>query len=264
MVMVEDQFQRELDEYYGYRNDSLVRYTHRIRIDRLHRLIRRFASSTERSASPLALDAGCGFGVYSLLLAEAGCRVIGVDINAEEIARARQWAAARGVAQQIDFRVGDLHTCAVGESLYDLVVCSEVLEHLESPDLGAANLYRALKSGGTAIVSMPNMACLFGLLQWLYRKTGVRQLLGKPPLDLHQIQHSKYWFGNITRILTRAGFVIEDVGSTSHIPFLWSLDSWFARHLSTPSLATRIDEAVSRWPGLNYLGFNFIVVGRKP
>ena len=259
-----DQFQRELDEYYGYRNDAFVRYTHRIRIDRLRRLILRLSRSVGQPSRSRALDAGCGFGVYSIVLAEAGFQVQGVDISEEEIARARQWATSRGLGHKIGFHVGDLQMMTNREDAFDLVVCSEVLEHLENPALGASNLFRALKTGGTAIISMPNMACLFGLLQWLYRKSGVRSLLGKPPLDLHQIQHSKYWFGNIARILRNAGFKIEEVGSTSHVPFLWDLDVLLGTHLGAPSLASRIDDAVSRLPGLNYLGFNFIVIARKP
>jgi len=262
--LVDDQFQRELDEYYGYRNDAFVRYTHRIRIDRLQRFILRFSRSDGQPTPPKALDAGCGFGVYSILLAEAGCDVQGVDINEEEIARAKKWAAARGVGHRVEFRTGDLQTMTNREGAFDLVVCSEVLEHLDQPSLGARNLYRLLKPGGVAIISMPNMACLLGAMQWCYRKSGLRALLGKPPLDLHQIQHSRYWFGNILQLLREAGFRVDKVESTSLLPLWWEIDAVLTKRLGIVTVCGRLDDLISRIPGFNYLGFNLIVLSRKP
>ncbi len=197
-------------------------------------------------------------------MAEAGHDETGVDINEEEIRQAKQWAAARGIQDRIDFRVGDLERMTDGSDAFDLIVCSEVLEHLDCPDAGARNLHRLLKPGGVAIISMPNMACLLGLMQWSYRKSGLRALLGKPPLDLHQIQHSRYWFGNILRLLRGAGFQVEKVSSTSHIPLWWDLDAALTRFFGVDSLCSRLDCLAGRLPGFNYLGFNLVVLLRKP
>jgi 2-polyprenyl-3-methyl-5-hydroxy-6-metoxy-1,4-benzoquinol methylase len=262
--MVNDAFQLELDHYYNYRNQSFVRYTHRIRIERLRELIHKIAALRGRRNSATALDAGSGFGVYSILMAEAGYDVVGVDINEEEIRQAKQWSAARRVQDRIEFRVGDLERMNDGSDAFDLIVCSEVLEHLDQPTLGARNLYRLLKPGGVAIISMPNMACLLGAMQWCYRKSGLRALLGKPPLDLHQIQHSRYWFGNILQILREAGFRVDKVESTSLLPFWWEIDAFLTKRLGIVNLCGRLDDLISRLPGFNYLGFNLIVLSRKP
>lgn len=51
-----------------------------------------------RQGPPLTiLDAGCGTGEHALLLAALGYRVLGIDLAAEAIARARAKAAARGL-----------------------------------------------------------------------------------------------------------------------------------------------------------------------
>ena len=262
--MINDPFQTELDRYYGYATQNFVRYTHRIRIDHLRDLIHDVAAADGHSRRPKALDAGSGFGVYSILMAEAGYDVTGVDINEEEVRQAKLWAAARGVQHRIDFRVGDLEKMTDGTDAFDLIVCSEVLEHLDRPDAGARNLHRLLKPGGLAIITMPNMACLLGLMQWSYRKSGLRALLGKPPLDLHQIQHSRYWFGNILRILRDAGFQVDRVGSTSHSPLWWDVDAVLTRLLGAGSVCSRLDALAGRLPGLNYFGFNLVVLLRKP
>ena len=62
------------------------------------------------------LDAGCGTGEHALLLAAAGHRVVGVDLAAEAIRRARAKAADRGADPAPAFLVGDalaLHALAL-------------------------------------------------------------------------------------------------------------------------------------------------------
>ena len=64
------------------------------------------------------LDLACGIGRHSILLAEKGYRVVGVDLSPAFIARAEELAAERGVAGRVDFRVGDMRE--VGRLLTDL------------------------------------------------------------------------------------------------------------------------------------------------
>jgi SAM-dependent methyltransferase len=83
----------------------------------------RFAADTLRGAweSPRVLDAGCGCGYGSAVLAEAGCDVLGIDIDEASIAFAREhYGSAR-------FEVRDVCD-AVGE--FDAVVSIETLEHV--------------------------------------------------------------------------------------------------------------------------------------
>jgi len=260
--MIKDQLQLELDRYYSYGRDNQVRFTHRSRINQLSKLINNFSARHKGPARAQALDAGCGYGIYSLLLAEAGYDVFGIDINEEEIRKASNWASERGVQDRITFQIGDVQNIRHGDSTFDLIVCSEVLEHLEDPINGARELWRTLKDNGTAIISMPNVACLYGLLQWSYRSSGLRSLLGKPPLTQHQIQHSRFWFGNILTILKTVGFQVESIYSTAHLPYLWDVDRFFEK-LVKVSLVMNMDNLLSKLPGFRYLGFNFIVVVSK-
>jgi len=260
--MIEDQLQLELDRYYSYGDDNQVRFTHRSRINQISKLINNFSYQHKRAAIAQALDAGCGYGIYSLLLAEAGYDVIGIDINEKEVRNACNWASERGVQDKITFQIGDIQNIRHGDSTFDLIVCSEVLEHLEDPIAGARELWRTLKNNGTAIISMPNVACLYGLLQWCYRNSGLRSLLGKPPLTQHQYQHSRFWFGNILTILKTVGFRIESIHSTAHIPYLWDVDH-FLEKVVNGSLVMNMDHLLSELPGFRYFGFNFIVVVSK-
>lgn len=51
--------------------------------------------------------------------------------------------------------VADIHDLPVDDESYDAVVALEVFEHLHNPVLAASELRRVLKSGGTAVVSIP-------------------------------------------------------------------------------------------------------------
>lgn len=262
-LMTNDQLQLELDKYYSYRSDICVRYTHRLRINQIQKLITKIANQNRLSDTIKALDAGCCHGVYSMMLAKAGYDVFAIDINEEEITKGRQWAGERGLQNKIRFEVGDIENINWADSTFDLVVCSEVLEHLDNPTSGAGELYRVLKPNGRAIISMPNMACLFGFLQWAYRRSGIRSLLGKPPLDTFQLQHSRYWFRNIQRLLKDNGFLIDYRCSTSHFPYLWEVDAFLEKFSTITSLISRVEGAIGMLPLLKYLGFTFIVVARK-
>jgi len=54
------------------------------------------------------LDMACGIGRHSVLLAEKGFRVVGVDLSPTFISRAEELAKERGVADRVKFMVGDM------------------------------------------------------------------------------------------------------------------------------------------------------------
>lgn len=85
------------------------------------------------------LDIGCGDGALTAKLAEAGCRVVGVDASAEQVAAAR----ARGLdarvmnAAELDF-----------EAEFDAVFSNACLHWIKAADAVVAGVRRALKPGG--------------------------------------------------------------------------------------------------------------------
>ncbi|MFD9478970.1 MULTISPECIES: class I SAM-dependent methyltransferase [Streptomyces] len=80
------------------------------------------------------LDVGCGTGSLSLLLAEAGHRVTGVDLAPRMVERAEAKLAAAGLA--VRFLVGDAADPPTGQERYDVLLCRHLLWTL--PDPGAA------------------------------------------------------------------------------------------------------------------------------
>ncbi|PWK74286.1 methyltransferase family protein [Streptomyces sp. CG 926] len=80
------------------------------------------------------LDVGCGTASLSLLLAEAGHRVTGVDLAPRMAERAQGKLAAAGLAGR--FLVGDAADPPTGQQRYDVLLCRHLLWTL--PDPGAA------------------------------------------------------------------------------------------------------------------------------
>ena len=64
------------------------------------------------SGNGLVLDLCCGIGRHSILLAERCYRVIGVDLSPQYISRASEVSVQRGVAEKVEFRIGDMRQVA--------------------------------------------------------------------------------------------------------------------------------------------------------
>jgi cyclopropane-fatty-acyl-phospholipid synthase len=79
------------------------------------------------------LDIGCGWGGLALYLAEiCGGLVTGITLSREQLARAKQRAAEKGVADRAEFRLQDyrdLQTANQGES-FDRIVSVGMFEHV--------------------------------------------------------------------------------------------------------------------------------------
>lgn len=130
--------------------DGMTQFS--VRLDGQRTLLR---SLLERLPARSALDMGCGTGVHAVALAQLGLRVIGVDISAAMLDRARAHASEHGV--DVDFREGDfLSVLPPGTS--DLLLClGNSLPHLASPE----ELWRVLAhwrslvaEGGHAVIQL--------------------------------------------------------------------------------------------------------------
>jgi SAM-dependent methyltransferase len=74
------------------------------------------------------LDLGCGSGGLSLAMAQRGASCLGIDHNPHRISEARQYALDIGV--DVRFSVGNILELEHLDEVFDLIVLSEVVEHL--------------------------------------------------------------------------------------------------------------------------------------
>jgi len=87
------------------------------------------------------VDVGCGegFGLYHLKANGIGDRYLGIDASSEALRLARQ------VNPGFKYRKGDIYKLPFKDKSVDLVVCCEVLEHLEDPEAALSELKRVSK-----------------------------------------------------------------------------------------------------------------------
>ncbi len=98
----------------------------------------------------LVLDAGCGPGLVSHALLDAGFRVIGVDLSREMIERAQKRCAAWGKAAQ--FQQGSLFDAFPGEfAPFDATLSRYVLHHSFEPEEFLARQAALLRPGGVLV-----------------------------------------------------------------------------------------------------------------
>ncbi len=124
----------------GVRNDLFV----------AHESLYVFAASYAAGAS--VLDAGCGTGYGSRILADSGAKeVLGVDVDRLSVAFARR----RYADGRVRFERADCEALAVPAGRFDFVFASNVLEHLSRPERFLSAAFEALRSGGRALFAVP-------------------------------------------------------------------------------------------------------------
>ena len=101
------------------------------------------------------LDAGCGDGRHLAALARSPwwpARVVGTDISERILETARRATAPR----EPELVRANLESLPLEDESFDLVLCTQVIEHLLDPDAGLREVARVLRQEGTLILTTDN------------------------------------------------------------------------------------------------------------
>jgi len=116
-----------------------------------------------------ALDVGCGFGAQTQNIQKKGYKVTAVDTSV-----VFEGCIKLDLNEKLPFN----------NNSFDLVWCSEVIEHLKSPNKIRDEMFRILKSKGQLILTTPNS------FFWFYRFCS---LFGFPPNKLQRNDHLHFF-----------------------------------------------------------------------
>ena len=121
----------------------------------VRRALTSFAGNYPGEAS--VLDAGAGFGQYTWRMSRLNRKwhIRAVDISEEHIEDCRKFFDAAGLSHRVTCGKADLTELSDTES-YDLILCVDVMEHIENDIRVFQNFYRALTAGGQLIISTPS------------------------------------------------------------------------------------------------------------
>jgi 2-polyprenyl-3-methyl-5-hydroxy-6-metoxy-1,4-benzoquinol methylase len=169
-----------------------------------------------------ALDAGTGHGVNVPWLASLGFDVTACDMDAQSVARVREWGFS---AFQCDLERADPSTLGPP---YDLIVCMEVLEHLVDPVAVLESLARLIaRPNGILLASCPNE---FHILRRLQIAGGIHRFGGHdwPHLRFFTPDSAEVMFKSAGwDILERRGQPIPPARYAALERLLLPLSSWW-------------------------------------
>lgn len=101
-------------------------------------------------------DAGSGFGQYTYFMSKKmnPSNIFSVDVKADWINDCKDFFSSRRI-NNVDFAVEDL-TNINHRNKFDLIVCVDVMEHIEDDEKVFNNFYEALKEGGYLLINSPS------------------------------------------------------------------------------------------------------------
>ena len=190
-----------------------------------------------RTGAQRIVDVGCGDGSATALVTKLDARntVIGVDWSANALsqARARGLLVVQGGVDTAGLPLPD--GCA------DVVIMSELIEHLVDTDAAIDEARRVLRPGGVLLLSTPNLAAWFnrglvGLgIQPVFSEVSLRGIYGRPGHEV--VGHLRLFTRRaLVEFLTARGFRCERVlGAPYH---------------DVPRLLRPLDRSLSRWPSM--------------
>lgn len=169
-----------------------------------------FIASFMALESQRILDVGCGGGILTEALTEAGAQATGLDVDPRIIAVAKAHAGSRDLTTE--------YICTPIESFeetaFDAVTCMEMLEHASDPAAVIRHCARCLKPGGLLFLSTINRS-LKAYLTVVLAAEYVLQLMPKQTHDYQKfIKPSE-----LAAMVRASGFEVLDVQGMGYNPF---------------------------------------------
>lgn len=134
------------------------RWLHR---ERMGRIEAELAAAAARSGSVRALEVGPGAGPYVPILCDAFGEVVATDVESEYLEHVE---AVHGARPNLTLMADDIADSALEAASFDVVLCSEVIEHTKEPALVLAGIFDLLRPRGTLVLSTPQAGSTVELL----------------------------------------------------------------------------------------------------
>lgn len=144
------------------------------------------------------LDVGCASGWFLSRIKKKfpKAKCVGIDLYRDAI----QFGKKK--YPKITFKVADAHKIPYKSKTFDLVICTEVLEHIKDPEAALKEIKRILKKNGSAIIELDSGSVLFSIVWYLWR-------MSRGNVWSHAHLHS-FTVKKLERMLTKTGFEIKN------------------------------------------------------
>lgn len=158
------------------------------------------------------LDVGCGGGILSEPLARLGAKVTGIEPAEESIEIAKAHAKESGL--KIDYRPTTAEDVLASGETFNVVIASEVIEHVTKPANFVRTLSGLTKPGGLVLISTLNRT----LKSYALAIVGAEYILRWVPPKTHDWQ--KFVTpGELRRFVRSADLNVGDISGMIYDPF---------------------------------------------
>lgn len=179
--------------------------------DRVARLTGRDPAADLPFAGLRILDIGCGGGLLSEPAAFLGARVVGIDATAKLVEVARMHAALVGI--DIDYRHALAEDLASVGERFDVILNTEVIEHVANVERFVACCCQMLRPGGLMIVATLNRT----VKSFLFAKVAGEYLLRLLPRGTHDWRRF-IKPAELAEMLSRSGVRVEEFAGVAFYP----------------------------------------------
>jgi 2-polyprenyl-6-hydroxyphenyl methylase/3-demethylubiquinone-9 3-methyltransferase len=145
------------DEFYEYYAEASLSEVTLDRYRHIQDTILRFIPDALPEKPLDIVDIGCGGGSQSMLWAEKGHRVRGIDVNQRLLDLARARSADRKL--EISFAVGTAASLPWPDQSADVCILPELLEHVVEWHACLSEAARVLRPGGVLFLTTTNWIC---------------------------------------------------------------------------------------------------------
>ncbi len=111
-----------------------------------------FSFIPKKGSGQKALDAGCGYGLHSLELQKRDFKVYSIDIDKQRIEFLKK------ETNGLNLSVGNLTKLPFPKESFDIIICSDVIEHIKGDKKAFSELARVLKKGGMLCLTTPSVS----------------------------------------------------------------------------------------------------------
>jgi SAM-dependent methyltransferase len=192
----------------------MQRFWHRGKLAMIDQLLKTHLTSDSR-----LLEIGCGAGNLLLQAVVKDSYPVALDLSIQALAfvRSRLQESYQGVDAPRDFvciqSVGEL--LPLSDSSFDCIILSEVIEHLEAPQVSIREAARVLRPGGRLLVTTPNYRSLWPLMEWVVDR------MNMAPKMAGEQHISRFDPASLRRLLLACGLGIEYFGTIYSLsPFI--------------------------------------------
>lgn len=165
------------------------------------------------------LDAGCGDGRYLPVLADVAPRpqrVAATDISERILGTARAAAAAAGIEPELVR--ANLEALPFETGSFELVLCTQVIEHLLDPAAGMRELARVLAPGGTLVLSTDNARNRVTRTLLAPRRAAVALLRAQGRTLKVHFPEAEFAPAEVRALAEESGLVVEELGTFRFTP----------------------------------------------